>query len=503
VEFERVSDLLAFRRVSKRFGGVVALRDVSLELRQGEIRCLVGENGSGKSTLVKILAGVYRPDAGEVVIGGKAWSRLRPRDAIRLGIQIIYQELSLFPNLTVQENLAMNTLLGRRRRWVNWEEVRRIATEATERIGLGVDLSQPVSTLSLARRQLVAIARALLQDARLIVMDEPTSALTHQEVDRLFEVVRSLKRDGISILFVSHKLNEVLEISGTVTVLRNGEKVAEGATRDFDQGLLTEHMTGRKLKRSRHRYPALTSEEPSLLRLDRLSRRGDFHGVSLRLFAGEVLGIAGLLGSGRTALARSLFGLEPADSGTIHIEGRPVAVRSVVDAIANGMAYVPEDRLSEGLFLEQSIERNIVAGILDDLRGRLALLEPDRIRRAAEEWIEALGIKTPDGRDAVASLSGGNQQKTVLAKWLATGARIWILNGPTVGVDVGAKMDIHRRIRDLAERGLGVLVISDDLPEIAEICNRALLMHRGEIIEEASGAELDEKRLADSLNQLR
>jgi simple sugar transport system ATP-binding protein len=497
------SDLLAVRGVSKRFAGVQALRDVSLGLGPGEIRCLVGENGSGKSTLVKILAGVHRPDAGDILIGGRAWSRLRPMDAIRLGIQVIYQDLSLFPNLTVEENLAMNTLLQRRRRRVDWRQVRRIATAATERISLDVDLSQPVSSLSLARRQLVAIARALLQDARLIVMDEPTSALTQQEVDKLFRVVRSLKREGLSILFVTHKLNEVLGISERVTVLRNGEKVAEGPTEDFDQAALTQHMTGRTLKAVRYRFTAKPSEGSSLLRLDRLGRRGAFQDVSLELFPGEVVGITGLLGSGRTALARSLFGLEPAESGEIFVEGRTVSIQTVIDAIDHRLAYVPEDRLSEGLFLEQSIERNIVVGILDTLRGRLGLVDPDRIRSSAGEWIEALGIKTPDSRAAVANLSGGNQQKTVLAKWLATRARIWFLNGPTVGVDVGAKMDIHRRIRRLAERGLGVLIISDDLPEIVETCSRALVMHRGRIVEEVVGDELDEKRLADSLSKLR
>ena len=497
-----MSDLVALRGISKRFAGVQALRDVSLELKTGVIRCLVGENGSGKTTLVKILAGVHRPDAGDILIEGKPRSRLRPMDAVRLGIQVIYQDLSLFPNLTVEENLAMNSLLEQRRQRVDWGQVRRIATVATERISLDVDLSRPVSSLSLARRQLVAIARALLQDARLIVMDEPTAALTQQETDRLFEVVRSLKREGVSILFVTHKLNEVLDISEVVTVLRNGEKVAEGKTKDFDQSALTEHMTGRTLREARYRFRAESSESPSLLKLDRLGRRGAYEGVSLELFPGEVVGIVGLRGSGRTALAQSLFGLEPADEGAIYVEERPVTIRNVVDAIGHRMAYVPEDRLTEGLFLEQSIERNIVVSVLDRLRDRLGLLDPGRIRDFARGWIEALDIKTSDGRATVASLSGGHQQKTVLAKWLATEARIWILNGPTVGVDIGAKMDIHQRIRKLAERGCGLLVISDDMPEIAETCSRALLLHRGRIVEEVGGDELDEKRLINSLRML-
>jgi simple sugar transport system ATP-binding protein len=497
-----LSCLLAVRGISKRFAGVQALRDVSLELRRGEIRCLVGENGSGKSTLVKILAGVHRPDTGHILIGDHSKPWLRPVDAIRLGIQVIYQDLSLFPNLTVEENLAMNTLLERRRRWVSWRQLRRIAKEATATVGLDFDLSQPVSSLSLARRQLVAIARALLHDAQIIIMDEPTSALTHQEVEKLFDVVRSLKREGISILFVSHKLDEVLEMSETVTVLRNGEKVSEGKTRDFDQRMLTKHMTGKTLEETRYRISGPPSDATSLLRLDGLSRRGGFENVSLELYPREVVGLSGLLGSGRTALARSLFGIDPADGGHIFVKGRQVTIRTVDDAIDRRIACVPEDRLTEGLFLEQSIERNIVVTILDRLRGRLGLVDPHRTRESSRQWVQKLDIKTPDTRSAVANLSGGNQQKAVLAKWLATEARIWILNRPTAGVDIGAKMDIHRRIRELAESGLGVLIISDDLPELAQTCSRVLVMHLGRIVGEISGDRLDERNLAETLNQL-
>jgi simple sugar transport system ATP-binding protein len=497
-----LTPFLAVRGISKRFAGVEALRDVTLELRRGEIRCLVGENGSGKSTLVKILAGVHRPDTGKVHIGKRSRPWLRPVDAIRSGIQIIYQDLSLFPNLTVEENLAMNTLLERRRRLVNWKEVRRIATEATAKVGLDVNLSQPVSTLSLARRQLVAIARALLHNAQLLIMDEPTSALTHKEVERLFDVVRALKQEGMSILFVSHKLDEVLEMSETVTVLRNGEKVSEGKTRNFDQRSLIRHMTGRALEETRYQLSGPPSETTSLLRLDRLTRRGRFENVSFEIIPGDVVGLTGLLGSGRTALARSLFGIEPADSGAILVEGCRVCLRTVNDAIDHRIAYVPEDRLTEGLFLEQSIERNIVVGILDRLRGRFGLVAPHRTRESARQWIQTLDIKTPDTRSAVANLSGGNQQKAVLARWLATAARVWILNGPTAGVDIGAKMDIHRRIRELAERGLGVLIISDDLPELVQTCNRVLVMHLGRIVEEISGDRLEERNLASTLNEL-
>jgi simple sugar transport system ATP-binding protein len=495
-------EFLVARNISKHFAGVQALRNVSIGLKRGEIRCLVGENGCGKSTLVKIIAGAYRPDAGEITVGGQTWSQWRPIDAIRQGIQVIYQDLSLFPNLTVEENLAMNTQLEQGWRWVDWRKVRRIATQATERIGISLDLSQPVSALPVAGRQLVSIARALLHDARLIIMDEPTAALTQKEVEGLFEVIRKLQSVGVSVLFVSHKLKEVLDISEQITILRNGEKVAEGETAHFDQRSLTYYMTGRELSETRYHFPGVVSDTPSLLRIEQLSRRGRFEDISFELFPGEVVGITGLLGSGRTALARTLFGIEPADRGTISVEGNPVQVHCVADAIRNGIAYVPEDRLSQGLFLEQSIERNISVGILDTLRGSSGLLDASRIRSSARQWIEEFNIKSPDGRAAALTLSGGNQQKTVLAKWLATRARILILNGPTVGVDVGAKMDIHRRIRELAEQGMAVLLVSDDLPEIVQTCSRVFLMHRGRFIEEFGEDRIDGNLLAKRLSEL-
>jgi len=498
-----VSEFIRASNIYKHFAGVQALSDVSITLNRGEIRCLVGENGSGKSTLVKILSGVYWPDAGRLTVGDHTTSRLRPMDAIRLGIQVIYQDLSLFPNLTVEENLAMNTQLEQRRHWVRWREVRRTAERASNRIGINLDLSQKVADLSIAERQLVAIARALIHNARLIIMDEPTAALAQKEVEILFEVIRTLQRDGVSVLFVSHKLGEVLDISETLTVLRNGEKAAEGKSEDFDQRSLAYSMTGRDLGEKRYRFQGISPGAPGLLQLENLSRHGSFEDVSLELFPGEVVGITGLLGSGRSGLARALFGVEPAETGVIRLEGHPVVIRRVEDAIYYDIGYVPEDRLTEGLFLEQSVDRNLVVGILDSLRGRAGLLSARRLRDAARVWIERFAISTPDGRRAVKNLSGGNQQKTVLAKWMATEARILILNGPTVGVDIGAKTDIHARIRAMAEQGMAILLISDDLPELVHTCSRVLLMHRGRIIKEFGEDGFDEEMLARHLSELR
>jgi len=490
---------LNVRRISKRFGGVQALRDVSLTIGRGEIHSLVGENGSGKSTLIKIIAGVCRPDVGDIVINGRPAGHLHPIDAVREGIQVIYQDLSLFPNLTVAENLAINTLIEHECRWATPGRIRRTASEAVARLGIELDLCREVAELSVAERQLVAIARALLQDARLIIMDEPTTALTRREIGSLFRIIQTLQTRGISTLFVSHKLAEVLEVSERITVVRNGGKVAEGDTLDFDYNTLVRHMTGKDVCKTKSSPDQRGSP---LLCVRALGRRDAFNEVSVDLHRGEVLGIAGLLGSGRTELAMSLFGLTPADDGTIEIDGESVRLGSVQCAMAKGIAYIPEDRLTEGLFLEQSIERNISVANLDSLSRRAGWLDFARMRQAVGQWMAGLGIAAPSAGLPVQSLSGGNQQKVVLAKWLMGKAQILILNGPTVGVDVGAKTEIHGKLMELARNGMGILLISDDLTELACLCQRVLVMHRGRIVDELTMAEASEGTLAARLSAL-
>jgi simple sugar transport system ATP-binding protein len=321
-------------------------------------------------------------------------------------------------------------------------------------------------------------------------------------VDTLFGIVKALQKEGISVLFVSHKLNEVLAISEEITVLRNGRKVAEGSARQFDHGGLVRCMTGRELAQ-RCRGPVHAPVEPPVLRVEGLGRRGAFEDVHLELHRGEIVGATGLLGSGRTELALSLVGLEAADAGTVWMDGRHARIRSVRDAMAHGMAYVPEDRLTEGLFMERSTERNLVATSLRGLLNRIGLLDRERMRAQASGWIEQLGIKTPSVATPVQHLSGGNQQKVVLARWLAGHPRILILNGPTVGVDIGAKADIHAQMRTLAGRGVGILVFSDDLTELAQTCDRILLMHRGRIIGQLQGDDCNEEELLRRLGELR
>lgn len=495
-------EFIIVKNVSKAFAGVQALKDVSMTIRRGEIRCLVGENGSGKSTLIKVISGFYKPDDGEIILNNHSYKRLHPIGAIRQGIQIIYQDFSLFPNLTVAENLALNYELEQNTRFVNWKDVKRIAREAIDRIEVDIDLNAYVEELSVADKQLVAISRAILHDARLIIMDEPTTALTHKEVESLFHVIKNFQQDGISTLFVSHKLKEVLEISEHVTILRNGENAADGAIEDFDRAKLIYYMTGREIDDSTYQYAPQQQAAQSLLRVEHLTRRGSFEDISFEMFPGEILGVTGLLGCGRTALATALFGLKPAESGSIAVEGVPVQIRGVQDAIRNGIGYVPEDRLTEGLFLEQSIGRNIIVSIVERLANLLGIMESDRTEQEMKKFIEYLRIKTPSPYLPVQSLSGGNQQRVVLAKWLATKGKILILNGPTVGVDIGSKMDIHHTLRDLAHQGMGILIISDDIPELLYNCNRIFLMHKGRFIDELRDQRCTEDELTGQLAAL-
>ncbi|ODM44917.1 sugar ABC transporter ATP-binding protein [Cereibacter johrii] len=492
--------LIELRNIGKRFGGVRALDGVSLAIRPGEIHCLAGENGSGKSTVIKVMSGIYTPEEGEILIDGRPVGRLDPIRAVQHGVQVIYQDFSLFGNLTVAENLALNTYVLEGRRRMDWRRARAMAVEVLARIGVDIDPDAEVGTLPTSGRQVVAIARAILARARLIIMDEPTTALTRHEVDALFAIVRDLQAQGIAVLFVSHKMREMLEISERLTVFRNGRKVAEGPMSDFDEAAITHAMTGLSLTDDPYR-PALPPGPP-LLEVRKLSVPGSVQDIDLSLRPGEIVGISGLIGSGRTELARALFGMEPGMTGTIRLGGREIHPRSVQEAIALGIAYVPEDRLTEGLFLPQSIERNLVVSILERLR-RGPFLDTRAVREKTLGMFRDMQIAAPSPETAVGNLSGGNAQRVMLGRWLLTGARVLILNGPTVGVDVGSKATIHRIIRDLAQReGLGVLMISDDVPELVTNCNRIHVMHRGRFVADLDGSGMTEDRINDALKTL-
>ena len=483
-----MAELLRVTGIKKSFAGVQALKGVSLSIAPGEIQCLAGENGCGKSTLIKIISGVYAPDEGKIEFGGHAHSKITPIDAIRNGIQVIYQDFSIFPNLSVMENLAFNTELAAGRRVVNWSRLNKIAKQAISRINFEVDLSAPLGTLSVADKQMVAISRALLADARLIIMDEPTTALTRKEVSALFKVILDLKKQDIATLFVSHKLDEVFEISERFTILRSGELVATGSTKELDKKKFTFYMTGREFDDAQFE-PKNVSEKP-VLEVKNLTLPGSFEDVSFELRRGEIVGVTGLLDSGRTELALSLFGIQKAEKGEILKDGKAVTIESPADAIRAKIGYVPEDRLSEGLFLPRSIADNIIVGEIDRLAGGVGVINRPKRRAEIEKWVKELSIATPNPDNACQTLSGGNQQRVVLAKWLACDLDVLVLNGPTVGVDIGSKHDIHRILKSLAEKGMAILIISDDLPEVIENCSRVLVMKRGRIVErlEARGA---------------
>lgn len=478
-------EFLSMRNISKRYTGVLALDKVDFDIRRGEIHCLAGENGSGKSTLIKIISGVTDPEPGaEIAVDGNVVQthQTDSRKSMSAGIQVIYQDLSLFPNMTVRENIALNQITEDRTTIVTRTAEREIARRAMERIGVSLPLEVPVGELSIGDQQLVAICRALTSDINLLIMDEPTTALTKKEVNALFSVVRELKDQGIAALFVSHKLDEVFAIAERVTVLRNGKKVGVYPAAELDDTRLTELMTGLTLEHSLYEYDS--ENRSTILEVRNLSLRGSYADISFRLDRGEILGITGLLGSGRTELARSIFGMDPPDSGTILVDGTEVRLRSVPAAVAAGIAYLPENRLTQGLAMQQSVRRNLIAATIRRFAGKLGLLDQKKLEAESEQSVADLAIKVPSIDAPVQTLSGGNQQRVVLGKWIATNPRILILDGPTVGIDVAAKSAIHATIRELAEAGTAIIIISDEVAEVYNACNRILVMHRGRIVHE-------------------
>ncbi len=489
---------LHVNNVFKSFAGVKALKGVSMTLKQGEARCLVGENGSGKSTLIKVISGVYQADSGAIECGGKSYSNLTPMDAINNGIQVIYQDFSVFPNLSVAENIAMSSLRAEKAKTVNWKRIKRDAQSALDRIGVKMDLDAKVEKLSVADKQLVAICRTLHSGVKLIIMDEPTTALTKKEVNSLLNIIRTLKKDGISTIFVSHKLDEVMEVSDTVTIMRNGEVVADGLVSDFDMSKFVFYMTGREVA-YRVFEPGYTAGE-ELLRVENLSAVNGFADISFTLNRGDVLGITGLLGSGRSELAQTLFGYYRATSGNIYVNGQKTAIRNIQNALKHKIGYVPEDRLTQGLFLKQPIKTNLVAAVLDRYVKKLSYIDEDGREECAGRWLKELTIKTPDSNNLVSTLSGGNQQRVVLGKWLATEPQILILNCPTVGVDIGSKEGIHDIIRELADQGMGIIIISDDVSEVIQTCNKIVVMKKGRLTGSYKNTDIGEEGLAKELS---
>ena len=493
--------IIELKGIEKKFVGVHALKNVDFRVDVGEIRCLAGENGCGKSTLIKVISGVYPKDAGTVFLNGNNYPLLNPLDSMREGIQVIYQDFSLFPNLTVAENIAFSSLVDDKDRLCDWKKVRRLADASLGRIKADIDPKATVGDLPVADRQQVAIARALSANARLVIMDEPTTALTQREIDNLFKIVKDLTEQNISVIFVSHKLREVLEICKTITIMRNGEVVADGGVEDFDEKKITCYMTGRELGEEKFVYSPRPETTP-VLRVENLQSGKEIQDISFLVMPGEILGVTGLLGSGRGELALALFGLYPLDGGQILVDGQNLKLGSVEDAVKKGIGYIPEDRLTQGLFLNKSLADNVSSTLLDTVKNRAGFLKIGELRRIASDILASLQVKISSIDAPAATLSGGNQQRVVIGKWLAREPRLLILNGPTVGVDVGSKQKIHERLRLLAEEGMGVIVISDDLPEIASNCNRVLLVHKGRIVREFPMEHYGEADISEEMRRL-
>jgi simple sugar transport system ATP-binding protein len=456
---------------------------VAFEVGRGEVHCLAGENGSGKSTLIKIITGVYTPEPGaKMAYFGECVSAITPNAARLLGIAVIWQDLALFAEMTVAENIAFEHVAGRRWGLVDQRKARKTAMRALDKLGVGLDLDARLSTLPIAQRQLAAIARALASDARLIFMDEPTASLTQTETNSLLTIVRNLSASGVAVVFVSHRLAEVLQISSRVTVLRDGRLVGVFPTARMTQSRLTELMTGKTFDND------VTARDVSgaraVLEVEGLARAGEYDGVNLTLRAGEILGLTGLMGAGRTELGHTLFGMTRPDRGSIRISGRPARMRSNRDAIAAGVAYVSEDRLALGLIQPQSIADNLVITVLKRISDAGGLLSPHKKETVVSRWLNDLSVKVDRPEHAVATLSGGNQQRVVLGKWLATEPKVLILDSPTVGVDVGARAGIYRIVRELAARGIAILLICDEVPEVYFNADRILHMAVGRIVGE-------------------
>ena len=482
--------VLSLADVSKAFGSVRALRDMSLELHSGEIHALVGENGAGKSTLVKTLAGVHRPDDGHVLVDGAPVEFAAPVDAQRAGVAVIYQEPTLFPDLSVTENI----FVGRqpRTRWgtVDKTRMRRLTGEAFTRLGVEVDPERPARGLSIADQQLVEIAKAITRDARVLIMDEPTAALSGVEAERLFRVARSLRDAGAALLFISHRFEEVFALSDRVTVVRDGAFVSCDPTDDLEVDTVVRRMVGRDVD---DLYPKQeTTIGETVLEVEGLTRQGVFADVSFTVRAGEIVALAGLVGAGRSEVVRAVYGVDRYDLGTVRVHGRVLPAGRPKAAMAARMALVPEDRRRQGLVMESSIARNATATRRRPL-SRVGLLTSRAENEAAHHWGERLHLKFGDLADMVSTLSGGNQQKVVLAKWLSTEPRILFVDEPTRGIDVGTKAEVHRLLTTLAGEGVAVVMVSSELPEVLGMADRVLVMHEGRLTTELDRSEATEE----------
>ncbi|MFA7693135.1 MAG: sugar ABC transporter ATP-binding protein [Candidatus Hydrogenedentes bacterium] len=483
--------LLEMRDITKKYPGVVALNNVNLSVRPGEVHCLVGENGAGKSTLMKVLAGAISKDEGQIFLNGEAVEYNTPHKAARLGISMIHQEFNLVPQMSVAENIYLGRA-PRRLGVVQWQALYDNAARALEQLNSDLNPRRLVGTLSVAEQQVVEIAKALSINARILVMDEPSATLTDHELESLFTLIKSLYRQGMAIIYISHRLEEIFELGRRVTVMRDGHWISTGDVCDVSREELIRMMVGRELK---DEFPKRSSEPGAVrLRAEKLGRKGVFSDISFQVRAGEVIGLTGLVGAGRTEVARALFGADPLTEGKVTLDNNDLVFRSPRQAIAHGLGLLTEDRKGQGLVLGMSVRANITLSNMNAaLKGPLLL--PSKERRIARDFVGKLKIKTPHVEEIVHNLSGGTQQKVVLAKWLLTHSKVLIFDEPTRGIDVGAKMEIYRLINEIAAQGVAIILITSELPEALGMCDRIYVMREGRIMGELSGAEANQESI--------
>ena len=486
-----MNNILEMRNITKLYPGVIALNNVDFVLKRGEVHALLGENGAGKSTLVKILAGTVEKDSGTIWLGGECYDQYTPFEAIQMGISVIYQEFNLVSNMTIEENLFFGREI-KKGPFIDKKAMQNKTRQLFRELGLEIDPAKKISSLSVAYQQLTEIAKALIGNAKIIVMDEPSATLTNKELKILFKLIRRLKSEGISIVYISHRLEEIFEIADTMTVFRDGTLVGSKPIKDTNTRELIKMMVGRDLSDT---YPVCssTSEEIVLEARDLFNEKVKH--ASFYLKKGEILGISGLVGAGRTELARILFGADPY-LGDIYVKGEKVKIKSPRDAVKYGISLLPEDRKSQGLILKMGIDVNVTMTCLKNVSHK-GIIDPEKEIELIRQFVDALKIKTPSVKQTVNHLSGGNQQKVILAKWLACETDIIIFDEPTRGIDVGAKAEVYELMRELVGRGKSIIMISSELPELIGMSNRVIVMHEGVIVGELNKDELEQERLLE------
>jgi len=485
--------LLEMNDISKHFPGVQALDGVSFKLKKGQVFAIVGENGAGKSTLIKILSGSYTNDHGEIKIEGNKINIRNPFHAMQLGINTIYQETSLVPEITVAENifLGRQPMKGGKLRW---KQMFSDSQKILEDLSINLNAKAIISTLSVSQQQLIEIAKAFSREAKIIIMDEPTSAITADDTENLFNIIRGIIKKGTSVIYISHRLKEIFQIADTVTVLRDGKTVATMKVSETSEDDIVKHMVGRDIG-DLYGEKSYTATEEILLEVKNITRTGYFKGISFSLKKGEILGLSGLVGAGRSEIVRSIFGLDRLNSGEIYISGQKVNIKNSTDGINKGIAFVSEDRRTESIIQGFTVRENITIMLLREVLSRIGLINAKKESKLASRYVDEFSIKTPSIEQLVMNLSGGNQQKVALAKCLSTNPKILILDEPTKGIDVGAKKEIHTLIKELANSGIGVIIVSSELPEIIGMCHRVLVIREGKLIKQFRKEEINEEDL--------